>query len=329
MELMALHNEAAFEDALNGAVEEAVSEVDAVVDEADEFVEEESLEESPESEEISEEPSDDDEEVEFDSDEAEEVAEAPSVVEWNGNPDELPSSIEHDGKIYDLTKTYKAMQAGFTKKMQEIAEQRKQYEALTQQYQQMVAQQRQAAMEKEDPRPANPTTDMTDEQQERRWAEIQRWEAKQAYRDMVKEGVIPDPDAVKAQLADQERQYAAQRRYNMLSSQPGFNEQIENEMVQLAQENTFWANQLETDEGALVLYQFVQTKQAAEQLKKEAAALEEAKIKRSATAAKRATPKQTSQTKKAEPKPADRFAEMGFEDKISSIVDEAFDLQRG
>jgi len=323
---MALHNEAAFQDALSSAVEEAVNEVESVEDEAPVEDEQESLDESPESEEIQEDSDEFEVEADAEDEEDEAVDEAPSVVEWNGNPDELPSSIEYDGKIYDLTKTYKAMQAGFTKKMQEIAEQRKQYEALTQQYQQMVAQQKQAAMEKEDPRPANPTTDMTDEQQERRWAEIQRWEAKQAYRDMVKEGVIPDPDSVKAQMAEQERQVAAQRRYNMLSSQPGFNEQIENEMVQLAHENKYWAAQLDTDEGALALYQFVQQKQAAEQLKKEAAALEEAKIKRSASAAKRATPKQTSQSKKAEPKPADNFAELGFEDKISAVVDEAFGL---
>ena len=51
---MALHNEAAFQDALSSAVEEAVNEVESVEDEAPVEDEQESLDESPESEEIQE-----------------------------------------------------------------------------------------------------------------------------------------------------------------------------------------------------------------------------------------------------------------------------------
>lgn len=323
---MSLTSEAAFEDALNGAVEEAIEEVDAV-DGDDEFESEElSADEASESEEDIDEVQDDEDELEASDEEDEVEEEAPSVVEWNGNPDELPSDIVIDGKKYDLTKTYKAMQAGFTKKMQEVAEARKRYEELSQQALQSVEAQRQKAMAAEDPRPTNPTSDMTEEQQERRWDDIQRWVARDEQRRLVKEGIIPDPDRVKAQMAEQERQFAAQRRYNMLTSQPGYSEEVEQAMVQLAQNDEYWAKQLEDDAGTLKFFEFVQEKLTAAQLRAQAAELENAKIKRAAGSTKRATPKPAAQKKASSNKAADNFASMGFDDKISHIVDEAFDL---
>jgi hypothetical protein len=324
---MAKTNEAAFAEALDSAVEEAVSEYGDTDDGNDEFESEElSADEASESEEDIDEVQEDEDELEASADEDEVEEDALSVVEWNGNPDELPSDIVIDGKKYDLTKTYKAMQAGFTKKMQEVAEARKRYEELSQQALQSVEAQRQKAMAAEDPRPTNPTSDMTEEQQERRWDDIQRWVARDEQRRLVKEGIIPDPDRVKAQMAEQERQFAAQRRYNMLTSQPGYSEEVEQAMVQLAQNDEYWAKQLEDDAGTLKFFEFVQEKLTAAQLRAKAAELENAKIKRSASASKRSTPKPSSQKKATSSKPSERFAELAFEDQLESIIGDTFGL---
>jgi hypothetical protein len=326
MELMDTTNKASFEDALESAVQEAVAEDETVEDEGFDFEDEEASDESELSdEEIAEDPAED-EELEAEGDEADEDEAAQSVFEWNGNPDELPDHVEYDGKVYDLTKVYKSMQAGFTKKMQGLSEKQREAEELAKQYAEMVKSQKSQQAEVEDPRPANPTEDMSPDQIEKRWDDIQKWTARQTYRDMVREGTIPDPETVKSQMAQQEQQFAAQRRLNLLTSQPGWNEQVEGEMLQLAESNPFWASQLQTDDGALALYEFVQNKMTAAQLKEQAAKLETEKVKRSAGSHKRATPKSSSQKKSAAKSAADNFADLAFEDKLDVAINDALGL---
>jgi hypothetical protein len=326
MELMEQTNQAAFSRALDAATEEAVNEFDSVDVDDVEVEEELSSDEAELSDEVVDDDSSEEEafEAESDEDEAEEEP-ALSMVEWNGNPDELPSHIEHDGKVYDLTKTYKAMQAGFTKKMQEVAETRKQYEELTRQYQQELAKARQDTAAKANPRPANPTEDMTPEQQEKRWDEIQAWSAEQAYMRMVQDGKIPDPELVKAQMAEQEQQAAHQRRINLLYSQPGWSETVESNMIELAQSDPYWQQALQSDDGALALMRHVQQRIDYADLKKKAAELENAKVKRNANASKRATPMPNS-SKQVKSKPADRFADLGFEERIDLAISEGLDI---
>jgi hypothetical protein len=311
---------------IDAAADEAVSMFESDVDDGEDFSEEQSDDIEHESDADRVGADEEEEEQDGDIEEDDEEEAALSVIDWNGNPDELPTDIVIDGKRYDLTKTYKAMQAGFTKKMQEVAAERKKYEELSQHAMQIVESKKQAQAIADDPRPTNPTSDMSDEQQERRWEDIQRWVARDEQRRLVREGIIPDPNMVRQQMLQQEQQYAAQRRFNMLTSQPGWNEQTENAMIAIAQADEFWAEQLHTDHGAMKLYEFVQEKIAADQFRAKAAELENAKVKRSASASKRATPAPSSQNKSASKKPADVFAEMGFEDKLDAAIREGFGL---
>jgi len=321
-------NEEAFGEVLDRATEEAVEEFDATEEDADVEVEEEIVDEPSESEEVVEDIPEAEDEVEAEGEEVEQVDESPSVVQWSGNPDELPTAVEYDGKVYDLSQTYKAMQAGWTKKTQELAEQRKQYEAMTRQYQELIQGQKQQAAEAEDPRPANPTESMSPQEQEQRWDEINRWIARDENRRMVRDGIIPDPEAVKQQMAVQQQQADLVGRLNMIASQPGYNEAVDQRMVQIveADESGYWQQQFQSDQGAKALFDLAKNQLAAEENKAKAAAAESAKVKRQAKAASKATPKQSAQNKKAEPKPADNFAELAFEDKVGAIINQEFDL---
>ena len=312
-------NEAKFEDALESAVDEAVSEVDSIEGD-EEFIPEDATEDEPleseaEAEDVVEEVAE--------AAEDKEVEEAQSIVDWNGNPDELPSDIEHDGQRYDLTKTYKAMQAGFTKKMQEVAEARKHYEEMTQQYSQNLKNQQEAMAANEDPRPNNPTTDMSEEQQQQRFDEINQWTTRKVVRNMLAEGEIPNPDKFNQQVEDREMQIAVQGREAMLHSQEGWSADIENEMISIAGENQHWSASLKTDEGALAFFEFVKQKQDAAGVRKQAAALENTKIKRDADASKRSTPKPSAK-KKASETFAENFADLDPFDRIGAIVDQSF-----
>ena len=320
-------HEEAFEAALERAGEEAIEEFDAVEEDADVSAEEESLDESPESEEQVEEPSEVEDEVAAEDEDVEQDAEV-ELVQWNGNPDELPDAVEVDGKLYDLQTVYKAMQAGWTKKTQQLADERRQAQELAKQYGDLIQQAKSQAKAVEDPRPANPTEDMSPEEQNRRWDEINRWIARDEQRRMVQDGTIPDPEMVREQYELQKQQYDLANRINMIAARPDYSKEIDDRMVQIveADESGYWRNQFMSDEGALALFDVAKNQLAAERYKTEAAKHESANIKRKATAASRATPKQTAQNRKADPKPADNCADLGFSDKIDALVDQEFEI---
>ena len=172
-----------------------------------------------------------------------------------------------------------------------------------------------------DPRPANPTEDMSPAQQEQRWDEIQRWVARDEQRRLVREGIIPDPEAVKRQMAEQEQAIASQRRYNLIAAQDGFNDEIGNQMAHMAQSDPYWAQALDTDEGALQFFNVVKQQAELNALKAKAAELEAASVKRKASASKRVTTKPS--VKKAAPKSAaDNFAALSFDEKIEAIAND-------
>lgn len=314
-------SEARFEDALNGAIEEAVQEVDTV--EGDDDVE---IEDVTEEEPVSEQDSEDiveDEVTETDDeavddqqeDELEQVAEA--TFEQTGNPDDLPP---------ELVKSYRLMQAGFSKKMQQLANERKVMQQQQQQLNQLISQQQESAKKAAiTERPANPTESMSVEEQNKRWQEITTWDTESAIRKMIESGQLPDPERVNKQLDEQEASADGQTRANMIASQEGFTEEIGSGIMALAAENPYWEAQIRTDDGAMECFKLVKSQLEAAQVKTEAAQLENARVKRSAGANKRATPKPGTQTKKAV-KPAENFAELGFEGTLDKIIGEDFGL---
>ncbi len=319
---MAQLDESSFGELLDGAVEEAVSEVDAVEGD-DVFEPEDVIEEEPTSEQDSEDT--DDDEVEFTDDEAadepeteelEEVARA--TFEQTGNPDDLPP---------ELVKSYKLMQAGFTKKMQELGERDRQRDELHRKALQNLETQQKTLAVEADKRPANPTNDMAQADIDKRYEEIGAWQSRQAIREAVERGEILAPGANQAQEDPLEANgytRSVNNRIQLIGSQDGYSEEIGVAMGQLTQQDPWWNQQAKTDEGALKLFQYVKQEHDAVELRKQAAELENARVKRSAGAAKRASPNPTTQSKAVATAPADNFANMGFGDKLDAIIGEDF-----
>lgn len=308
-------NEARFSDALDAATEEAVSEVDAIEGD-DDFLAEDVTDDEP----VSEQESDDtevedvveaaDEGTTEVVEELEEVAQP--TFEQTGNPEHLPP---------ELLGSYKLMQAGYTKKSQEVAEMRRKYEEMNQQVQRnLEAQQKAVKAEARPPRPTNPIEGMSQEAIDQRYREINEYDSETTMLRMIESGQIPDPDKFKQQQEDTNVMAEANRRYQMVSSKDGYNENVENAMMHLVETSQYWNSAVKTDEGALACFDYVKTQLAANEYKTQAAELENARVKRSADAQKRATPKPTTQTKSVATKPADNFASLGFEDKIDSVI---------
>lgn len=320
---MATFNEAGFDQKLEAAGDEAISELEqSVEDPVDEVEAEEHYDEPVESEQEVEDDSVEMDASEYEDEDTEAVEDAPSTFEWDGNPDTLPSSVEHDGQVYDLTKVYKAMQGGFTKKMQELAEFRKEYEKQVEQMKVKAQQAERQAAIANDPRPANPTEEMPFEEQQKRWDEITEWVARNSYRKMIESGDIPDPTQMQANIQQQEQAASIQRRVAMIQSQDGYSEEVENAMVEAANGNEYWHNALQSDDGALALFQHVKTKMEAEAFKSKAAELESARVRKKAAASKNATPSPAVQKKAARKEIAENFAKMGFEEKLDVLVDD-------
>jgi hypothetical protein len=313
---MDVNSSSAFADALDNASEEAVSEFEATEEETVEDAESLSPEEPAEPQQESE---DGEDELLADEPEGEDVEEEleATPVKWNGNPDELPD---------DLRETYKHMQAGFTKKMQDVAERDRQRDELHRAALANLEAQQKAQADKVSPRPTEPTAEMEVTAQNQRWAEINKWDTEQVIRDMVERGALPDPDRVNKQLAEQEQLNAVSQRMSLLQRQDGWSDEIEQAMFDATQTNQFWAQQVQTDDGALELFKQVKMQKDAAEYKSEAAKLETNKIKRTAKSAKRATQKTSTQTKSVESSPAENFANMGFDEKLDAIIKPAFGI---
>jgi len=312
--------EFSFAEALDDATEQAVEEYDGLELEGDqsEDVEEEFVEDIAE-EVIGEPESQVSEDIQAEEPEAapdegieaaeEEVVEVKKSFAETGNPDDLPPELHAQLKL---------MQSGFTKRMQKAAEDDRAREAAHRERMQQLDVQLKKANVK--PRPANPTESMSFEEQQQRWDDISKWNGQEAVREMVESGQLPDPDRVTRQLDEQERAAAGQKRYNMIASQEGFNEQVDAAMLQLSQTDQYWNNAIQSDEGAMACFEYVKTQLQAADFKSKAAELENARVKRSADAARRQTPKPATQTKAAATKPAENFADLAFEDKLDAVI---------
>ncbi len=244
---------------------------------------------------------------------------APTSHEWDGQVSNLPPAIEHDGVQYDLSKTFKQMHKGYTQKMGELADERKQLQTELAELRQMKAEQKTANVKVEDPRPANPTEAMDQKDQEARWDEIAQWNGRQSYRQMVKDGSIPNPDRVNEMTQQQEQQVAVNNRMNLLRSQEGYDEKVEAAMLQATQNDPYALDMIRSDDGALTLFKHVKTQMEADAYKKQAADNETKSVQRKAKAARNTVSRSTSAPAKSA---AENFKKWSFKDAGRAALDE-------
>ena len=261
-------------------------------------------------------------EPEPESDEPEDAAEgaAPLVeYEWDGDPAKLPPEAVIEGTKYDLRKTFKTMQAGYTKRMQEVAEERRALEAERQRVASVLESQRQQQAMDADKRPADPTQDMSETEASRRWDEIQQWNARQAYRDMVAKGVVPDPERVKRQTAEYEAVAIVNRRMAMIQSLDGWDDSVGLKMSELAESDPETAQLLTTDGGAKVLFRMAKKEIENAALKAEQAKKHEAAVRRKAQAPRNAVSRSTSARGSGA---AENFKKWGFAEAEAAALEE-------
>ncbi len=261
-------------------------------------------------------------EPESDDDEPEDALEAeasPAVFEWDGDPDKLPPEIVYEGNKYDLKKVFRTMQAGYTKRMQEVAEQRRHYEQAAAQAMQLLESRQREQAAASDPRPANPTDTMSDDEYNRRVDEIQQWNARQAYRAMVEKGDVPDPQRVMRQTQEYELVAEANRRAAMVSSLDGYTDQIGNRMVEMAEADPAVASMMTTDAGIKAVFRQAKLEAENAALKAAAARKHEASVRRKARAPRNAVSRSTSSPAKSA---ADNFKKWGFAEAEAAALEE-------
>jgi len=210
---------------------EAVTDDEAVVDEpvTDEVEAEEPIEATDEVEAVEDEPVEPVEEVE------------PLVAEpWNGDPATLPE---------ELKGTHLNMVRGVNKKLMEVAELRKDYEA---KLEAINAPKEEAVPDGPPELPAG--DNVSTEEWNKAVDERQRWFAKDAAREeRESQGKLTaEQDAVTQSHAD------AQARFESLQKAEGFTDEVAQGMAEVAEGNPYWAEQLRTsDEGTNALFRLV------------------------------------------------------------------------
>lgn len=174
--------------------------------------------------------------AEDDEPEAGEEAEETPVREWDGQTSTLPPPTVIEGVMYDLRKTHSQMVQAYQGRVREGYEQRDQkINALESRLAQIEQTQEAAA----DVRPANPTAEMTPEQQQARWDEISRWNTRQ----VLREGKQPEAAPQQEQQGTQITQDELNQRAMTVAAQPGYTEEIGQRMSEIAQSSPYWMNQ--------------------------------------------------------------------------------------
>jgi len=254
-------------DQIDRYAEEHPETVDAEIEEP---AEDEPVDESPE--EI------DDEEVDNleEEEDAEEDEEADGFDyagwdpdNWSRRPEDLPPPL--------LT-TYKTMQGGYTKKMQELAERGRILEEREKRFHEREQQFRATEAATEDPRPENPTEDMTAEQVYQRMDEITRWNVRQEInRSKPKDDPKPDAPTRPAGV-------------EYIENHPQWNQELDNKMAALAKEDPSWYEVLKTEAGGKRLMEAAQREMELESLKESKTANEKKAIREQASKSKKRTP---------------------------------------
>jgi len=208
---------------------------------------------------------------------------------WDGKPETMPE---------DLKPHYMNMLRGYNAKMEKVA-------ALQKELQLKLDEASAPEKEAVEERPPMPTSEDSDEVYNDKWAAINAWNAEQAVKKL--QGESPG-----GELAEVKQALEAQRRYTKLTQTDGYTPDVESVMVQIAQENPYWQEQLQSsDDGTFALFQMAKQHVDSQVIKSSAAKQAEEKVKRKVAAGKRKSPRPGG-TRKATP--AENFADMGFDD---------------
>lgn len=310
----------AFEAIMDEPVEDETYTLDSEDDDLDEVVEFEEPEETFAEEEMY--GNEEDDVVE--EDESEEV----QVYDWSGKPEELPTDLVVGGKRYNLLDVYKKMQGGYTKKMQALAERERELNASLQNVNTLLSQKTAEREIEDDPRPANPTQDMSEAAQLAQWDKIMQWNSRQTLREAKKNGMIPDTAAMNEDFRKVKAQMEAQERIAHLQALEGWSAEVDNKMAEIVNSDPSWHSDLNSREGLVKLFNFAKLTMKAESATQQAAELESANIRRAANAKKIATPKP-----KANKKAIDRFAEAFDEpdpfERMNKVIGQTFNSELG
>lgn len=246
-----------------------------------------------------------------DDEQAESEDEAVAPLEWDGDPDNVPSELRpYFDSMMDR------MNKGVNKKLREIAEARKQVEDLSMRYQQTLLQMQQSQVQQGpqgQPKPPEmPGPDGTDADWKAYETANREYLKHELISDLKTQGLLPDQNQFRVMQQQQE----IQRRNGWVFAQPDVNDDIMYKMAELIQGDEAFANAYDSDAGVKQLYVVARERVKAEQLAKENAELKKkagqsvvAQAKRKAGAAKRSVPRSGG---KAAESPEEKFNRKAF-----------------
>ena len=302
-------------DALDAAAAEAVAEFDEAQSEegievADEDIADESDEEALEA---ADDESDDDEVPDTEDEEpADEAEDEEADFSWDGNPETVPEELKpYFDHIYGTMR--KGWDKWSSKKANEWNLKRQEYESRIAELE--LARQKAERAASAPPRPVRPGEGATAEDWEKYDEALIDY---RIYQQELKRSPDPAPEQVQ-----QQRQAELLRRGQYIEAMPGYNEEIGNKMVELAESDPDWSTLFQqSDQGAAKLFQFAKTQVEAEAYKKAAAKAEQDSVRNKAKAAKRAVRKPSAPSKKTAP--VRDYASMTFEEKLEASTKDAF-----
>jgi hypothetical protein len=248
-------------------------------------------------------PADESDEIVEDEAGEPEDAVAPTFdpAQWDGRIESLPENLR-----VAIAPIHKTMERGMHQKFQEIAALRKEYE---QKLESLRADPTPSQKAETGP-PPPPTADMTYDEQVEAQNKRDSYFAKKALEETLK----TTPEFKQVEVLAKQQEGAA--RVQLVQSQPGFTPEIGAAMAQIAESHPYYASLLDTNEGALVLFQTAkialenhELKSSQGKVQQAAANKAEADIKKKASAGQAAISR-TGSTRKATP--AENYAKWGF-----------------
>jgi len=282
-------------DAMNAAESEAMEAFTSIDDEAtEEEVETEEVVEDPETE--------PDQAAEETSDEV--VVEDSPKPGWDGNPDNLPDELQD---------TYKSMLRGFHSKTRELADAKKETEALQAKLLLKVSGGDPAEAKDEGPPPLPTGDNITQEQWNDAVTAQNKYYADQNMKQLQESGQFVSAEA---HQAEQHKAFT-QQLVAEVEALPGYSPEVEQLMLNAMATDPFWASAPNSREGMMALADKAIAHVGSKTQQTAAATKAEAKIKKQATAASRATPRVTS-PKGASPE--DVFAKEGFKNENEKMA---------
>jgi len=274
-------------DAMDAAESEAMEAFTSIDDEAkEEEVESEPVVEDEQAEEDQAEPETQDEEA------TEEV----QAAKWDGNPDHLPE---------ELKETYQSMLRGYHSKNRELSEAQKETQALNAKLTLQLSGEGRAPAEPEGPPPLPTGENVTQEQ----WNDAVTAQNKYFADQNMKALKESDQFVPASKFAEEQQRAQTDKVVAEVEALPGYGPEVEQVMLNAMATDPFWASAPNSREGMMALADKAIAHVGAQKTHNAQATKAEAKIRKQATAAQRATPRVTT------PKGAsaeDVFAKQGF-----------------